>query len=289
MRLKHCMKFKAKTLIIGFLGILISSCNSKSSNFSSESEFLIDSIYSENLSEFRKHNIYLPKGFNKDKKYPIIYATDGNSNLTDKKNVFDSLIDNKIIKPIIFVASFSNTKIADSTSMTFGDGRKHKLPYRYFEYVRQDFPDNNKYPHLEKRFDNHLQYFSKELIPNIEKELNQNIDTNERYFYGVSNGAGFGLSLLNTNPNVIGTYICFSIFGGDMKSKTWNSNTVYPKLYLRYGRSEPDFLKEDAEFLKSKYAEFKSFIEVKDYRGGHNYIYWEKEFIEILKRELKVE
>ncbi len=53
----------------------------------SKSEFSTDSIFSKHLNEYRKHNVYLPKGFDKENEYPIIYATDGNSSLTEKKNL----------------------------------------------------------------------------------------------------------------------------------------------------------------------------------------------------------
>jgi hypothetical protein len=97
------------------------------------------------------------------------------------------------------------------------------------------------------------------------------------------------LSLLNKNPQIIGTYICFSTFGGDIQSNEWNNNIKYPDLYLRYGSEEFFGLKEDAEFLKSKYNESKSFIETKEYEGGHNNEFWKKEFSEIISRILKVE
>jgi enterochelin esterase-like enzyme len=229
--------------------------------------------------------VYLPKGFDSEKKYPIIYATDGNSSLTDKKDLLDSLIDNKIIKPLIFVASFSNNKIADSTSVTTGDGKKVKLGYRNFEYVN-DYASTTKDSSLAKRFENHKSYFSSELINYIEEKYNQNNGMEYRYFYGVSNGAGFGMSLLNEKHKLIGTYMCFSTFGGDIQSNTWNENIKYPNLYLRYGSDEFFGLKEDAEFLKSKYAESNSFIESKEYEGGHNNKFWKEEFSEIIIRIL---
>lgn len=279
---------KIEILIIGIIGLSIISCQSKKSTSNSESKFFTDSIYSKHLNEYRKHNVYLPKGFDNGKEYPIIYATDGNSSLTEKKKLLDSLIDNKIIKPLIFVASFSNNKIADSTSTTTGDGKKVHLSYRNFEYVDRK-PTRLEDSLLVDRFKNHELYFTKEMITEVEKNYNQNNRKTDRYFYGVSNGAGFGMSLLNKNPDIIGTYICFSTFGGDIQSNNWDKDIKYPKLYLRYGSDEFFGLKEDAEFLKSKYAESKSFIESKEYEGGHNNKFWNKEFSEIIIRVLKIE
>jgi enterochelin esterase-like enzyme len=285
MRKKLRMKLKDLLIFIGILGLLIKSCQSKKSNQTVKSEFLTDSIFSQSLSEYRRHNVYLPKGFSQENKYPIIYATDGNSQLTDKKKTLDSLIENEIIKPVIFVASFANNKIADSTSVTTGNGKKVKLGYRNFEYIN-DYASTTKDSSLASRFENHKSYFVEELIQNIEKKYNQDNGKEYRYFYGVSNGAGFGMSLLNQEPELIGTYLCFSTFGGDIQSNSWNENTNYPNLYLKYGSEEPFFLKEDAEFLKVKYADSNSFIEIEEFIGGHNNKFWEKEFIETVEKIL---
>ena len=53
------------------------SCKQEGPTGLVKSEFYTDSIYSEALGEHRKHNVYLPKGYDSSKQYPIIYATDG--------------------------------------------------------------------------------------------------------------------------------------------------------------------------------------------------------------------
>lgn len=275
-------------LFIGIVCIFFFSCKSKKELLLSDSKLITDSIYSKYLKEYRKHTVYLPKGFNSNNSYPIIFSTDGGTSLTDKKAELDSLINNKFIKPIIFVASYSNNKIADSTSITTGDGKKVYLSYRNFEYIN-DYASTTKDSSLAGRFKNHKSYFADELIKHIELKYKQNKGKEYRYFYGVSNGAGFGLSLLNSNPELIGTYYCFSIFGGDIQTNTWNEKTKYPNLYLRYGIDEPFFLKEEANILISKYAQSNSFIETKEFEGGHNNKFWKKEFIEIISRVMKIE
>lgn len=279
---------KIGIVIIGVIGLSIISCQSKKSTTNSESQFFTDSIFSKHLNEYRKHNVYLPKGFTAEKKYHIIYATDGDTELTDKKEILDSLIESKTIKPLIFVAIFANNKIADSTSVTTGDGKKVKLGYRNFEYIN-DYASTTKDSSLASRFENHKLYFADELINFIEEKYDQNNGKDYRYFYGVSNGAGFGMSLLNEQPELIGTYLCFSTFGGDILSNDWDKKIKYPNLYLRYGTDEFFGLKEDAEFLKSKYAESNSFIEAKEYDGGHNNEFWKKEFEEIINIVLNFE
>lgn len=281
------MKNFVNILTLGIIIFSIISCKSKKINSITESKFYTDSIYSEFLGEYRKHNVYLPKEFNNIKKYSIVYATDGETDITDKKSILDSLINNKIIKPVIFIASFCNKKIADSTSVTNGYGEKINLNYRNFEYIN-DYASITKDSLLKKRFQNHMSYFENELISKIETDFKQNLNKKDRYFYGVSNGAGFGMSLLNNNPNIIGTYICFSTFGGDITSNIWDKNVKYPKLYLRYGSKEPPFLKENAEFIKSKYTLLGIFADIKEFEGGHNNKYWSNEFTEIISEILKV-
>ena len=284
------MRIKSGIILIGILGILSTSCDSKKTSNIPESEFFTDSIYSKHLSEYRKHNIYLPRGFDSKNEYPIIYATDGNEIKSGNfyKKSLDSLIKSQIIKPVILIVSHSNNKIADSTSVTLGNGNKVKLGFRNFEYIN-DYAKTSKDTLLSDRFKNHMQYFSDELLNIVEKDFNQKPNKNNRYFYGVSNGAGFGLSLLNTYPNKIGTYLCFSTFGGDIQENIWKDKIDYPKLYLQYGSEEPFFLKEDADFLKTKYNELNLFAEIKEFDGGHDNKIWNEKFIEIISKELAIE
>jgi enterochelin esterase-like enzyme len=271
-------------LLLAFFSLFISCKTSKNITLN-ESKYYTDSIYSNSLSEYRKHNIYLPKGFNSEKHYPIVYATDGNEIKGENfiKKPLDSLINNKIIKPIIYIESHSNNKIADSTSTTLGDGTKVKLQFRNFEYVDND-SNTQDLKHLSNRFKNHMSYFENELISYIEKKLNQKNTKENRYFYGVSNGAGFGMSLLNKHPELIGTYLCFSTFGGDIQTNAWKKDFIYPNLYLIYGIQEPFFLKNDADFIKIVYQDSNSFAEIRSFDGGHDYRIWNAELIKLLTK-----
>lgn len=278
-----------KSIIILVFTALFFSFKSNKTIISTESLYYTDSIYSKSLSEYRKHNIYLPKYFNSEKDYPIVYATDG---FTIKENSFlkknlDSLIENNIIKPIIFVESHSNSKIADSTSTTYGDGRKAKLNFRNFEYVDND-SGTQDLKHLLNRFKNHMSYFKDEFIISIEKQFNLNKSKNDRYFYGVSNGAGFGMELLNRNTELIGTYLCFSTFGGGIKTNTWKKDIKYPNLYMIYGSKEPDFLKEESQIIEKVYLDSNSFAEIRSFEGGHDYKIWNQELIKLLTKLFSV-
>jgi enterochelin esterase-like enzyme len=265
-------------LLLAFFSLFISCKTSKNITLN-ESNYYTDSIYSNSLAEYRKHNIYLPKGFNSKTKYPIIYATDGNSiNENDFfKETLDFLINTNKIKPIIFVESHCNNKIADSTSSTFGDGRKVKYHYRYFEYVEKQTTDSI----LMKRFDNHMNYFKNEMITHIEKHFNQTSKKGNRYFHGVSNGADFGISMLNKYPDFIGTYLCFSAVGWN-SGKTWKQDIIYPNLYMIYGFDEGEWVSKENEYMRKVYSDSNSFIEIKTFEGGHDYKIWNKELVNYL-------
>ncbi|MES2864837.1 MAG: alpha/beta hydrolase-fold protein [Bacteroidota bacterium] len=278
-----------RTIAILTLILIITSCKTKKVIVTTQSIYFTDSIYSKSLSEYRKHNIYLPKGFDSKKNYPIIYKTDG-INIDERrfyKKTLDSLINNKIIHPIILVESYCNTKIADSTSTTFGDGRKAYLQYRNFEYVDNDSGTQNL-KHLSNRFKNHMSYFKDEFIISIEKQFNLNKSKNDRYFYGVSNGAGFGMELLNRNTELIGTYLCFSTFGGGIQTNTWKKDIKYPNLYMIYGSKEPDFLKEESQIMKKVYQDSNSSADIRSFEGGHDHIKWEEELIKLLTKLFSV-
>lgn len=275
-----------QVVILILLGSAFFAFQDRESNALTDSQFYTDSIYSKNLGEYRKHNVYLPQGFSRQQKYPIIYATDGTT-IVEKsfyKTTLDSLIDNEIIKPTIFIASHSNSGIADSTTNA-ADGKKVIIDYRNFEYV-EIFKFGTPDPDLSKRFQNHLLYFKDEMIPQVEKELNQDLQKDDRFFYGFSNGAGFGANLLNKYPQVIGTYICFSTLGSNVKGNEWHREKEYPDLYLQYGDEESFGFKQEAEDLARKYRSSDSFVELEVFQGGHDYRKWNEAFIRTISKLL---
>lgn len=277
--MKFSMKIITIIALISFKLALSQSQNNQSETFKT-SKFYTDSIYSNHLSEYRKHNIYLPKGFNSANKYSIIYATDGNikEGNRDIKKLLDSLIDLNSIRPIIYVESHCNKKIADSTSEKLGDGTKSYIQYRNFEYLETKYSEGYSSPKLKNRFKNHMLYFENEFIPEVEKELNLNVKKNDRIFYGYSNGAAFGINLLNKNPELLNHYICYSTIGSNAHNLKWDKNIKYPNLYIQYGSEESFLFKMEAEKIVKNYNSTKSFYELKEFKGGHNSKSWMKQF-----------
>lgn len=283
------MKNVISNLILSLIIFSFFSCNKTKTETKSLSQFYTDSIYSNYLKEYRKHNIYLPENFNNQNKYAIIYATDGGRNIKNHpiKQILDSLINNKIIKPTIYVESHSNSKIADSA--TTGNGKVVYLNYRNFEYVENQYSESYSDSILAHRFKNHMSYFKNEFIPTTEKELALKLKKEDRIFYGYSNGAGFGVNFLNKNPETIGSFLCYSTLGSNIDSLTWNSTIKYPNLYLQYGNKEPNFFKEEAEKINAIYNSTNATKEFKVFNGGHKNIAWRKAFTENLSEILKPE
>lgn len=264
--------------------LVLLSCSLQKSRIISDkqSSYYTDSIFSFHLNEYRLHNIYLPTGFDKKLNYPVLYATDGGPIIynTWLREKLDSLIDHKIIKPIVVVESHCNTKIADSTSIRLTDGSFVRVAFRNYDYVRFSAPSQN--PNLAKRFMQHLAYFTKELIPTIEESLNQKVSSSNRYFYGVSNGGGFGIGMMNLHPELIGTYICFSPFGAGIEKSDWSKYLTYPKFFLKYGSLEKAHLHENIQHLNTIYENCKNQLDIEEYAGGHDLNIWNEKLIEVL-------
>jgi predicted esterase len=186
---------------------------------------------------------------------------------------------------VIYIGSHANLNEVPNSTIQTEDGATFALHYRLFEYVESD---QVPLPELKDSFLNHMQYFTDELIPKVEREFNQDTGKQGRIFYGYSNGAGFGANLLNKDPNLIGTYICYSTLGSKADKGTWSTDIDYPDLYLQYGDQEADAFKSEAEFLKAKYQESNSFCELKVYQGGHDETKWLEEFKMTISEILKV-
>ncbi len=230
---------------------------------------IIDSIYSNYLNEYRKIAIYLPPNYSDSKTYPVIFATDGQEFDNSYQQQFDSLINNKILPPLILIGIFSNEKEVNKASYTF----------RQCEYIE----GWTKRKDCKKIFEQHFNFFTKELINYSEQKYAISKNRQDRYFYGFSNGAGFGVTLSVKNPELISKYILFSMAGG--KFKQLKKGVVnYPYIDLLYGNKEPlpltiQIQEFDDYLTKKGYAH-----NLTIYDGGHDRKKWRVLFFERLKK-----
>jgi len=240
-----------------------------------QSNIKIDTIFSEILNEDRLLSIYLPKGYTSDKTYPVVYSTDGQEIIENYKSELDSLIENKIVREFLMVGVHSNEKLVEGSTY---------LNYRNYEYVKGQGAQTDSM--LNKRFENHYDFFSKEVFSFVEMQYSVSKNKEERIFYGVSNGAGFGVTFGAENPEVFANYICYSMGGGDFEALNWTESNQ-PYYHIKYGDEEPlPFVmasKEFGEFLKTNNYQH-SFSA---YNGGHDRKMWKIEFLKVLPKIFK--
>lgn len=127
------------------------------------------------------YNVYLPVGYNKNQKYPIIYVTDGYEYLHERmgnmQTILDNLIFEKKIEPVVAV---------------FID---HREPVNRANNRRmQELAMNNKY----------LKFFEDEFVQYIETKYSISTDPKQRAILGTAMGGLTAAYFAFTKPGVFG-------------------------------------------------------------------------------------
>lgn len=249
--------------------ILILNFRIISAQFKSGSLHTIE-MKSSYLNEMRTVHLYLQKDTSKLKNGIFFFCTDGQILLKDNYiKIIDSLIIAKKICPINLILLESNENFI-----------QNNLQLRNLDYIKpkNDILDTSIW---NLRFNNHMNYFLIELPDIIKSSFRIDVLNTNNYFYGCSNGAGFGVSLSSRNESFIDSYILFSEGGGDIDNFNDNMEKKL-KYYLAWGDEEP------APFRLSSLGKAQFFIEngfdvkLKEFSGGHNRIIWRNEFISFL-------
>lgn len=223
----------------------------------------------------RSGGLYISKGINTGKTYPVIYMADG---LVFKecgfKRMLDSLIEIKAISPVVVACSYENKKTVPG----------YRLAYRNAEYIEALAKNDNE---LAKLFDNHYLYFINEFIPYIESQAPVSTSADNRIFFGTSNSADFGITLSLRNPGMIAEYWCFSpVYSQINEYGMLSSNTSYS---ICWGAKEevgnedyfPNLLKD----IRKRGGHVNSWV----FNGGHDRGWWKFWFSEELKRRFPYE
>jgi enterochelin esterase-like enzyme len=236
-----------------------------------QSQFFTDSLFSKSLNEQRLLTVYLPDGYNpmNSMKYPVIYTTDGQIINESYHHRMDSLIANKLMKPFVLIGSHSNE--------TMVPGRTE---IRHYDYV----PGNPKIESpYSNRFDNHMQFFTQELVNYAESKYSISQKPEERTFYGISNGADFGISLALAHSDQFKQFILLSIFQGTKEKFKWKKkDAIY--LYIGYGLKEEDHVLKEAIRLK-KYCTRQNVSHILvTWNGAHERRHWELTFEKAIQR-----
>jgi enterochelin esterase-like enzyme len=235
-----------------------------------KSSTIIDSLQSSYLKENRLFFVYKPQNFDKEKAYPILYCTDGQKMIEyNYCKIFDSLISAKSIDPMIVIGCYSNEKeIGKNVSQ------------RQVEYIR-NFSANQS--DLE-RFDAHKLFFTKEIPEFVLNKYDIKEDTTSTIFFGVSNGAGFGLTMYLEKEKNYTKYICLSPLGNIPVKRKKSKNDNYSDLYVGYGSLELFLLVDKYEKLIKDLTKYKYVFIDHKYEGKHNDESWKKELIIALTR-----
>jgi enterochelin esterase-like enzyme len=238
-----------------------------------KSQLIKDTLFSESFMEKRPLTIYLPKGFEKKKTYPVIYMADGQLLIKSYAKSIDSLIDKKLIPEIVIIGVNSNETFIPSMA----------LEYRNFEYLKNL---NGGMDTLNLRFNKHFKFFTTEVIKYAERKYSASNKKEDRTFYGISNGADFGVTVAQDQPDLIGHYILCSIVQGSKEPFTW-TKTNCPRFYLATGNKEDEMVQEEARRLGSYLTTISMPYELFFYDGGHERKMWEIQFINTLPKLYK--
>jgi enterochelin esterase-like enzyme len=250
------MKLRILSLVIfSFVSILVKA----------QSQIFTDSLFSKHLNEQRLITVYLPNGYDSmnQLKYPVIYTTDGQIINESYRHRMDSLIANKLVKPFVLIGSHSNETIVSKG-----------MEMRNYDYL----PGNPKIKSTySDRFANHMEFFTHELVSYAESKYQISQRPEERTFYGISNGADFGISLALAHSDQFKQFILFSIFQGTKEQFKWRKKDgIY--LYIGYGSKEENHVLDEAIRLK-KYCIKQNISNILvTWDGAHERKQWELTF-----------
>lgn len=241
-----------------------------------QSRFFKDSVFSKSLNEERFLTIYLPDGYNNSDslKYPVIYTTDGQLITDSYRKLLDSLVANKLVKPFILIGSHSNETPA---------GKGTEL--RNYDYLPGDPKIKSLYSN---RFADHMQFFTNELVAYAETNYAVSKKPKERAFYGVSNGADFGVSLALAHPDQFKNFVLLSVFQGTKESFNWKKRDgLY--FYLGYGLKEPSNVSKEIVRMEKYLVKNQVPQTVVTWNGGHERSFWEQTFVKSILRIFPME
>lgn len=200
----------------------------------------IDNLNS-NYVPKRKIDVWLPKGYNTNKKYSVLYMHDG-------EMLFDSSITwNKkswlMQEPITKLISENKIKEVIVVGIWNGGERRHSeyFPQKPFEMLNLDqkvtikeaVRKNNAsvFNSHEVNSNNYLKFIVEELKPYIDKNFSTNSNSNNTFIAGSSMGGLISMYAICEYPNVFGGAICMSTHWPGIFEM---ENNPIPAAFLQY-------------------------------------------------------
>jgi len=200
----------------------------------------IDNLNS-NYVPKRKIDVWLPKGYNTNKKYSVLYMHDG-------EMLFDSSITwNKknwlMQEPITKLISENKIKEVIVVGIWNGGERRHSeyFPQKPFEMlsldqkvtIKEAVRKNNAsvFNSHEVNSNNYLKFIVEELKPYIDKNFSTNSNSNNTFIAGSSMGGLISMYAICEYPNVFGGAICMSTHWPGIFEM---ENNPIPAAFLQY-------------------------------------------------------
>ena len=200
----------------------------------------IDNLNS-NYVPKRKIDVWLPKGYNTNKKYSVLYMHDG-------EMLFDSSITwNKkswlMQEPITKLISENKIKEVIVVGIWNGGERRHSeyFPQKPFEMlsldqkvtIKEAVRKNNAsvFNSHEVNSNNYLKFIVEELKPYIDKNFSTNSNSNNTFIAGSSMGGLISMYAICEYPTVFGGAICMSTHWPGIFEM---ENNPIPAAFLQY-------------------------------------------------------
>jgi predicted alpha/beta superfamily hydrolase len=141
---KH-QNFMKKTIFI--LLLLISSLlNAQKKIQTLEHKYIVDSISSKNIQDYRTIKIFLPKNYSEKEKYPTIYTLDGEWMFEPTVSESKILMDFDVIPKSIVVGVFHKNRNID-LSMKWNTGEFNKGSMNFFKFLTEEL-----IPHIDTNY-----------------------------------------------------------------------------------------------------------------------------------------
>jgi len=201
---------------------------------------VIDSLYSEELKEWRTVNVYLPNDYSVDSasKYSVIYLLDGSAD--------------EDFLHIAGLVSFYNFPWLNTLKPSIVIGIANvdrRRDYTFPTSVAEDLTNNPTSGHS----DVFRAFIGKELMPFVEKKYSNNPD---RMLVGQSLGGLLACEVLAKQPQLFSKYLIVS------PSLWWDNESLLKsiaeanipsstRVYIAAGKDEPAVMKKDAKKLAS--------------------------------------
>lgn len=214
-------------------------------------EYTLDGV---SMDEPRKVTVYLPRGYDSARRYPVVYMGDGGT-ANIMAHFIEPLILSEEVPPLLLVGVHA--------------AEDPEVDLRSQEYI----PITNK-----ARFAAHERFFVDEVSTWAEETLGAATDRDQRAIFGYSASAYFAIEMGMRHPDQYGNVIAFSVAGvdpGHADTTLWNLS-LRSRYYLLAGTLEGYLLNTQrwADFFALQNMEYS----LRERTCGHDIVMWQEEF-----------